>query len=232
MHSSSTSQSASFHITLSVTVPLTWSSQRFWASLLHFKFHSYLAPKKHVKWANHWLKSSNNSNLAGTEYDQTNLHLHKLPTLPIVSSCFITNEPAGLGAVPFVFTSKKIHPFQMVTHFFPLGCPYQIWISIPKLGPSMVPWRSRHGTRGWMISDMRLDLWWFFVRFLLRLQKFAVGFLIYIYRYIQLVKTSLGSKHPTPTRCHYHYILMQLQQESLSEVSDSSSRKMWTLEMS
>lgn len=99
-----------------------------------------------------------------------------------------------LGWVPFAFTSKQIHPFQMVTHFFPLGCPYQIWISIPKLGPSMVPWRSRHGTEdGWYLI-IRVDFWWFLCFFLVEVANIC-GWFPYIYYMATQIYVPNLSKH-------------------------------------
>lgn len=145
-----------------------------------------------------------------------------------------------LGWVPFVFTSKQIHPFQMVTHFFPLGCPYQIWISIPKLGPSMVPWRSRQGTGDGLTNSICLKHTSVFQQEYLVFQQEYLQHTSFSFKYSFLVlKENIKNYNKTEQRSRATAIFIiislhvtQLQHASLSEASDSSSRKMWTLEMS
>lgn len=144
--------------------------------------------------------------------------------------------------VPCFLHQNKSIPSRWSLTSSHLGCRYQIWISIPKLGPSMVPWRSRHSTRGWMISDNKAGCLMIFVFFLLVEVAKICGWFPCIYIYILygysytgkhlLVQNISWFKTPNTDAMPLPLLLMQLQQESLSEVSDSSSRKMWTLEMS
>ena len=155
------------------TSPWVWRylwldlSQRFRASLLHFKFHSYLAPKTNQT-TDRNIKQS--INLAGTEYDQTNLHLHKLQP-------YQSFQVASLPTASWAGCRLCLHQNKSIPSRWSLTSSHsaaRTKFGFPFQNLALQWFRGDLGT-ALRMDDMRLD----YCEFLLGLQQFC-GWLPYI----------------------------------------------------